>query len=73
MTNYEYYFGTPERAARMEVRFSGRPIRVEVMSTEPTSLISVSSRPIRDFDGVRDYLSWLESEHDDGANFFWGR
>lgn len=73
MTNHEYYFGTPERAARMEVRFSGRPIRVEVMSTEPTSLVSVRSRPIRDFCGVRDYLSWLESEHDDGTNFFGGR
>lgn len=70
MTNHEHYFGTPEATSRMEVRFLCHPIRVEVWATEPMTTVT-THRPvtthrqiIKDFTGVRDYLSWLESEYD---------
>lgn len=70
MTNHEHYFGTPESASRMEVRFFSHPIRVTVMRTEPMSAVTTHSQIIKEFTGVRDYLSWLESEYDDGTVIF---
>lgn len=70
MTNHEHYFGTPEAAARMEVRFSCYPIRVEVWVTKPMTTVTTQSQIIKGFVGVRDYLAWLESEYDDGTIVF---
>ncbi len=70
MTNHEHYFGTPESASRMEVRFFSHPIRVTVMRTEPMSAVTTHSQIIKEFTGVRGYLSWLESEYDDGTVIF---
>lgn len=70
MTNHEHYFGTPEAASRMEVRFRCHPIRVTVWVTEPMTTVSTRSKIIKEFTGVRDYLAWLESEYDDGAIVF---
>lgn len=70
MTNHEHYFGTPEAASRMEVRFSSHPIRVTVWVTKPMTMVTTHSQIIKEFTGVRDYLSWLESEYDDGTVIF---
>lgn len=70
MTNHEHYFGTPEAASRMEVRFLCHPIRVEVWATEPMTTATTRRRIIKDFTGVRDYLTWLEAEYDDGTIVF---
>lgn len=70
MTNLEHYFGTPEAASRMEVRFLCHPIRVEVWATEPMTTVTTRRRIIKDFTGVRDYLAWLEAEYDDGTIVF---
>lgn len=70
MTNHEHYFGTPEATARMEVLFLCHPIRVQVWVTEPMTTVTTRSQIIKDFTGVRDYLSWLESEYDDGTIVF---
>lgn len=70
MTNHEHYFGTPEAASRMEVRFLRRPIRVEVWAAEPMTTVTTRRRIIKDFTGVRDYLAWLEAEYDDGTIVF---
>lgn len=70
MTNHEHYFGTPEATSRMEVRFLCYPIRVEVWATEPMTTVTTHSQIIKNFTGVRDYLSWLESEYDDGTVIF---
>lgn len=70
MTNHEHYFGTPEAASRMEVRFLCHPIRVEVWAAEPMTTVTTSRRIIKDFTGVRDYLAWLEAEYDDGTIVF---
>lgn len=70
MTNHEHYFGTPEAASRMEVRFLCHPIRVEVWAAEPMMTVTMRRRIIKDFTGVRDYLAWLESEYDDGTIVF---
>lgn len=70
MTNHEYYFGTPEAASRMEVRFLCHPIRVEVWATEPMTTVTTRRQIIWEFTGVRNYLAWLESEYDDGTIVF---
>ena len=70
MTNHEHYFGTPEAASRMEVRFLCRPIRVEVWAAEPMTTVATRRRIIKDFTGVRDYPAWLEAEYDDGTIVF---
>lgn len=70
MTNHEHYFGTPEAASRMEVRFLCHPIRVQVLVTEPMTTVTTHSQIIKYFTGVRDYLAWLESEYDDGIIIF---
>lgn len=70
MTNLGRYFGTPEAASRMEVRFKSHPIRVSVWVTEPMSKATTSSRIIREFNGVPGYLAWLEAEYDDGTIVF---
>lgn len=70
MTNHEHYFGTPEAASRMEVRFRCHPIRVTVWVTKPMTMITTESQIIKEFVGVGDYLAWLESEYDDGTIVF---
>lgn len=70
MTNHEHYLGTPEAASRMEALFLCHPIRVEVWAAEPMTTVTTRRRIIKDFTGVRDYLSWLESEYDDGTVIF---
>lgn len=70
MTNHEHYFGTPEAASCMEVRFLCHPIRVSVWVVEPMTSVTTSSRIVKDFVGVQDYLAWLESEYDDGTVIF---
>ena len=70
MTNHEHYFGTPEAASRMEVRFSSHPIRVTAWVTKPMAMVTTHSQIIKEFTGVRDYLSWLEAEYDDGTIVF---
>lgn len=70
MTNHEHYFGTPEAASRMQVRFFCWPIRVTVWVTEPMATATTCSQLIKEFTDARDYLSWLESEYDDGAIVF---
>lgn len=69
MTNHEHYFGTPEAASRMQVRFFCWPIRVTVWVTEPMAA-TTHSQLIKEFTGARDYLAWLEAEYDDGTIVF---
>ena len=66
MTNWEYYFGTREKAALMDVEFYAIPAMVIVKREEragDTATLMVVAR----FYSNADYLEWLKAEYDDGT------
>ncbi len=67
MTNWERYFGTPERAARMQVDFNSWPFVIIVSETHRMSECTSSHRLLASFYEEADYLEWLKAEHDDGT------
>lgn len=67
MTNWERYFGTPERAAHAEVEFHSWPFIIIVSETSRMSECTCSHRLLARFYTEADYLEWLKAEHDDGT------
>lgn len=69
MNNLERYFGTPERATRMDVRMlrDGRRFRIAVSECNPFTSCAFESRRVRDFASWGEYLDWLRAEYDDGT------
>lgn len=65
MTNWEYYFGTPERAALTEVRFHVWPFMIIVNRIERINGMPVT-RLVSRFDSDDEYAAWLKAERDDG-------
>ena len=72
MTNWERYFGTPERAMRMDVRVrrDGRPFHIGVSECNPFTTCALESRLVRYFASWGEYLDWLRAEYDDGTIAF---
>lgn len=67
MTNWEYYFGTPERAARMEVRATTWPLLIAVSEVDPHARCAKHSRRVGEFASFEEYAAWLHAEYDDGT------
>lgn len=67
MTNWERYFGTPERAACTEVQFVPWPFMVVVYEARRMGNCSVEHRLLARFYEEAEYLEWLKAEHDDGT------
>lgn len=67
MTNWERYFGTPEAAMRMDVRFESWPFMIEVHEAGRISSCTTKRRLLARFYAEDDYLEWLRAEHDDGT------
>lgn len=67
MTNWEYYFGTPERVTRMEVCVMTRPLLIVVNEVDPHTRCAKSSRRVGEFTQWAEYTAWLHAEHDDGT------
>lgn len=64
MTNWEHFFGTPERAVMMDVEFYVIPAMIVVRRKEKachTSALRVVAR----FYTRDEYLEWLKSERRD--------
>lgn len=70
MTNWEHYFGTPEKAARMDVRFDSWPSRASVYKVGRCSDQTVSRRVVAKDMTPDEYRAWLDSEYDDGTIVF---
>ena len=66
MTNWEYYFGTPERAARMEVEFYAIPAMV-IVKREELADNTATLRVVARFYSNADYLEWLKAEREEDA------
>lgn len=64
MTNWERYFGTPERAALMCLEYCFEPMVLAVNRVERINgrLVPVL---VAWFNSYEDYLEWLKSEHED--------
>lgn len=63
MTNYERYFGTPERASKMRVRFVhdiSQRLLVEKVMEDTWDYAGESFA----FYSVQEYLEWLQEECD---------
>lgn len=58
MNNWERYFGTPERATRMDVRMlrDGRRFRIAASECNPFTSCAFESRRVRDFASWGEYL-----------------
>lgn len=54
MTNWERYFGTPERASKTRVTYWGDPERVDVEHKQRTVVACLPKRK---------YLKWLKEEY----------
>lgn len=67
MTNWERYFGTPERAMRMEVRVMTCPLLIAVSEVDPHTRCAKRSRRVAEFPQWEEYAAWLHAEHDDGT------
>lgn len=67
MTNWEYYFGTPERAARMEVRVMTCPLLIAVSELDPHTRCAKRSRRVGEFAQWAEYMAWMHAERDDGT------
>lgn len=67
MTNWEHFFGTPERAAQMGVEFQSWPFIIIVWRGRRMSACTDSRQLVAWFDEEADYLEWLKAEHDDGT------
>jgi hypothetical protein len=61
MTNWEHFFGTPERAALMDVEFYAIPAMVAVKHEEKAG-DAATLRLVARFDSREEYLAWLKSE-----------
>lgn len=61
MTNWEHFFGTPERAAPMDVEFYAIPAMVAVKREEKAG-DAATLRLVARFDSREEYLAWLKSE-----------
>lgn len=57
MTNWEKYFGTPEKASKTRVDYYGEPERITVAH---------KGRTVVDELPARSYLKWLRKEADNG-------
>lgn len=66
MTNWEHYFGTPERAALMDVEFYAIPAMV-IVKREERAGDTATLRVVARFYSNADYLEWLKAEYDDGT------
>lgn len=67
MTNWECYFGTPERAMRMEVRVMTWPLLIAVSEVDPHTGTAKHSRLVGEFAQWAEYAAWLHAERDDGT------
>lgn len=70
MTNWEHYFGTTEKAARMEVCISSWPSRVSVCMVKSFNDQTVSRRFVAHDMTPDEYSAWLDAEYDDGTIVF---
>lgn len=70
MTNWEHYFGTPEKAARMEVRVECWPSRVSIRKVERFNDQTCSRIYIAHDMTHEEYRAWLDAEYDDGTIVF---
>ena len=70
MTNWEKYFSTPEKAARMEVVWLSWPACVNVSKIEHFNDCTVSHRDVVRGMGPEEYSAWLDAEYDDGTIVF---
>ena len=61
MTNWEHFFGTPERAALIDVEFYTIPAMVAVKREEKAG-DAATLRLVARFDSREEYLAWLKSE-----------
>lgn len=66
MTNWEHYFGTPERAARMDVEFYAIPAMV-IVKREERAGDTATLRVVARFYSNADYLEWLKAEREEDA------
>lgn len=66
MTNWEYYFGTPERAMRMGVEFYAIPAMV-IVKREERAGDTATLRVVARFYSNDDYLEWLKAERKEDA------
>lgn len=66
MTNWEYYFGTPEKAALMDVEFYAIPAMV-VVKHEGLASNTATLRVVARFYSNADYLEWLKAEREEDA------
>lgn len=64
MTNWEHFFGTPERAMMMDVEFYDIPTMVVVKREEKAGQAS-TLRLVARFYTRDEYLEWLKSERVD--------
>lgn len=67
MTNWEYYFGTPEKTAHMEVRVATWPLLIVVDELDLHTRCAKRSRRVAEFPQWEEYTAWLHAEHDDGT------
>lgn len=70
VTNWEYYFGTPERAAGMEVVWHSWPIMIVVYRSSPMSACTCCHQIVAQFRAPEEYRAWLDAEYDDGTIVF---
>ncbi|WP_270207960.1 hypothetical protein [Eggerthella lenta] len=70
MNNWEKYFGTPDKAARMEIAWRSWPACVDVCSIEHFNDHSVSHRDVVRGMTPEEFREWLDAEHDDGTIVF---
>lgn len=66
MTNWEYYFGTPERAVLTEVEFHAWPFMIIVSRAERMGDVA-RRRLVACHDSHEEHLAWLKAERDDGT------
>ena len=66
MTNWEYYFGTPERTALMEVEFYAIPAMV-IVKREEGAGDTATLRVVARFYSNADYLEWLKAKREEDA------
>lgn len=63
MTNWEHYFGTPERAALMDVEFHAILAMLAVNRVE-----HINGRPVHVlvawFNSFEEYTAWLKAEYE---------
>lgn len=70
MTNWDHYFGTPERAAGMEVVFHSWPVTIVVYRSGRMSAATCHRELIARFSSPEEYRAWLDAEYDDGTIVF---